>query len=391
MRYVEVIVNNEYQGLYLLGEKIKQGPGRVDIAKLKPVDNTGDELTGGYIIKNDFYVGDGDSWVSKFSPLNKPGAEVVFVYHDPKPEELTNQQKTYIQGYINTLETVLYGPNFKSTTLGYKSYINTKSFADYFILEEVARNIDAYKKSRYFSKNKDSEGGLLQSGPSWDFDWAWRDLFENCIHFDATDGSGWAYKVNECDPYPVPPSWEVRMIQDGVFTNLVHNRYIELRKTILSQTAIEKTIDSAATLINEAQGRHYQKWKILGVNTGAPEGGYQPPTYSGEVQKFKDWIKRRLTWLDANMIGPVLAVEKDPMDIKCRVFPNPVSNFLYIESDNEISSVVIYNVNGTIIKEENNLNSLSTGIDVSHLKTGVYFVKVTFSSGESVATRVVKT
>jgi hypothetical protein len=390
MRYVELVVNGEYLGIYLLGEKIKQGNGRINIAKLNPLDNSGDELTGGYVIKNDYYDGNYDNWVSKFSPLNKPGAKVHFVYHDPKPEELTNQQKTYIQGYINTLETVLYGSSFKST-LGYKSYINTKSFVDYMILEEVARNVDAYKKSRYYYKNKDSQGGLLQSGPAWDFDWAWRDLNEDCIHFDATDGSGWAYKVNECNISPVPPSWEIRLIQDGVFTNLVHNRYFELRKNLLSQTSIDKTIDSVATLINEAQARHYEKWKILGVNTGAPENGYQPPTYSGEIQKFKDWIKRRLTWLDANMIGPALVVENDPVDIKLRVFPNPVSNTLYIESDSLINSIALYNITGTIVKDEIKLNVNTTGIDVAHFSTGIYFVKVTFRCGKTVVTRVVKT
>jgi hypothetical protein len=390
MRYVEVIVNNEYQGIYLFGEKIKQGSGRINISKLTPLDNSGDEVTGGYVIKNDFYAGDGDSWVSSFTPLNYPGAEVVFVYHDPKPDELTPQQKTYIQGYIKTLETILYGQSFKSTTLGYKSFVNTKSFADYFILGEVSRNIDAYKKSRYFYKDKNSKGGLLQSGPAWDFDWAWRDLHENCIHFDATDGSGWAYKVNECDPYPIPASWEIRMIQDGVFINLVHNRYIELRKNILSQTAIEKVIDSAATVLNEAQSRHYQKWKILGVNTGAPEGGVQPTTYSGEVLKIKDWIKRRLTWLDANMIGPALGIENDPEVIKCRVFPNPVSNILYVESDNEISSVVLYNVTGGIMKEVTNLNKLTVSIDVTHLSTGIYLARIVLRNGEMVVTRVVK-
>lgn len=390
MRYVEVILNNEYQGIYLLGEKIKQGNGRINIAKLTPLDNSGDELTGGYVIKNDYYEGNGDSWVSNFSPLNYPGGLVVFVYHDPKPEVLTPQQKTYIQGYIKTLETILYGESFKSSTFGYKSFINTKSFADYFLLGEVSRNIDSYKKSRYFYKNKDSKGGLLQSGPAWDFDWAWRDLHENCINFDATDGSGWAYKVNECDPNPIPPSWEIRMLQDEVFTNMVHNRYFELRKNILSQSAIEKTIDSAATLLNEAQARHYDKWKILGVNTGAPEGGFQPKTYSGEIQKLKDWIRRRLTWLDANMVGVALGVEDVTEETKCRVFPNPVSNILYVESDIMISSMAIYNATGIIINEEKNLNKLSVSIDVSHLNSGLYFVKIVFSNGKTAVTRVVK-
>jgi hypothetical protein len=159
MRFCEVVLNNDYQGIYLFGEKIKQDNGRVNIAKLKPDDNTGDNVTGGYIIKNDYYTST-DSWKSNFSPLNKPGGEVFFVYDDPKPEVLTNQQKTYIQGFINTLETVLYSPAFNVSVFGYKSYIDIKSFADYFILGEVTRNVDTYKKSRYFYKNKDSKDGL---------------------------------------------------------------------------------------------------------------------------------------------------------------------------------------------------------------------------------------
>jgi hypothetical protein len=56
--------------------------------------------------------------MNSFSPLNKPGAKVYFVYHDPKSEELSAQQKNYIQGFINTLETILYHPFFKNPLLG---------------------------------------------------------------------------------------------------------------------------------------------------------------------------------------------------------------------------------------------------------------------------------
>jgi hypothetical protein len=389
-RFCEVVLNNEYQGIYLLGEKIKQDSGRVNIAKLKPDDNTGDDITGGYIIKNDYYSAT-DSWKSNFSPLNKSGAEVYFVYHDPKPEDLTPPQKYYIQGFINTLETVLYNPSFRSPVFGYESYIDTKSFADYFILGEVTRNVDTYKKSRYFYKNKDSRDGLLHSGPAWDFDWAWRNLLENCVHFNQTDGSGWAYRINECDAWPVPPSWEIRMLQDREFADLIHNRYFALRHTVLSQAGIENTIDSVASLLDEAQVRHYQRWNILGINVGTPESGIQPTTYSGEIIKFKNWINTRLTWLDANMIGSVLSVEKDPADqIRCRIFPNPVSNILYIESDKEISSIIFYNITGITVKEKNDLCDSSFSTDVTGLNPGIYIVRIVFSNGEIAITRIVK-
>ena len=390
MRFCEVVLNNEYQGIYLLGEKIKQDKGRVNISKLKPEDNSGDNITGGYIIKNDYYTST-DSWKSNFSPLNKPGAEVYFVYDDPKPEDLTTQQKTYIQGFINTLETVLYNPAFVVSVFGYKSYMDIKSFADYFILGEVTRNVDTYKKSRYFYKNRDSKDGLLHSGPAWDFDWAWRNLLEDCIHFNQTDGSGWAYKVNECEDWPVPPSWEVRMLQDNQFSDLIHNRYFELRKTILSKAYTDNIIDSAASLLNEAQVRHFQKWNILGINTGTPESGPQPTTYSGEIAQFKDWIKTRLAWLDANMIGSAMSVEKNQADqVRCRVFPNPASSILYIESDKEINRVTLYNITGIPVLEKSDLCDLSVSTDVSRLNPGIYFIKIFLSNAETEVTRVVK-
>lgn len=389
-RFCEVVLNNQYQGIYLLGEKIKQDSGRVNISKLKNSDISDDNVTGGYIIKNDYYS-ETDSWKSSFSPLNKPGAEVHFVYHDPKPEDLTQQQKTYIQGFICTLEMVLYNPSFRSPVFGYKSYIDVRSFADYFILGEVSRNVDAYKKSRFFFKNKDSNGGLLHSGPPWDFDWAWRNLLENCVHFNKSDGSGWAYKVNECAAWPVPPSWEVRMLQDKDFADLVHNRYFELRKNILSQSSLENTIDSVTNLLNEAQVRHFQKWNILGANVGTPESGIQPTTFSGVITQFKNWISTRLSWLDANMIGPPLAVEKDPDDhIKCRVFPNPVTNILYIESDKEITGIAMFNITGIQVKEINNIGDHSIRVDLTNLNPGIYFVRIKYNNGKIEITRIVK-
>jgi hypothetical protein len=389
-RFCEVVLNGEYQGIYLLGEKIKQDSTRVNIAELKSTDNSGDDVTGGYIIKND-YFSETDSWKSKFSPLNKPGAEVFFVYHDPKPEDITEQQKSYIRGFINSLETVLYNPSFRAPVFGYKSYIDINSFADYFILGEVSRNVDTYKKSRFFYKTKNSKDGLLHSGPAWDFDWAWRNLLENCVHFNKTDGSGWAYRVNECDAWPVPPSWEVRMLQDRDFADLIHNRYFGLRKTILSQTEIERTIDSVAMLLNEAQDRHFQKWNILGINVGTPESGIQPMTYSGEIDKFKNWISTRLAWLDANMIGSVVSVEKNPSDqTRCRVFPNPVTNLLYIESDKEINRIVIYNITGIPLAEKRNLCDFSVRTDFSGFSPGSYIIRIFFSNAEIEVTRVIK-
>lgn len=388
LRFCEVVLNGEYIGIYLLGEKIKRDKNRVDISKLDPEDISGDDLTGGYIFKNDYYTKD-DSWLSNFSPPNKPGAKVYFVYHDPKPDELTAQQKNYIKGYVDAFESTLYGSRFNDRNTGYRAFIDVKSFTDYFIVSEVSRNVDAYKKSRYLYKDRDSKDKLIHSGPVWDYDWAWKDLTEDCIHFDQTDGSGWAYKINECYAWPVPPSWEVRLMEDPEFANMIYERYSFLRKNILKMESLGHIIDSVAGLLNEAQQRHYEKWPILGVNVDNIEIGEQPLTYSGEVEKLKAWIIRRLDWLDENIIKPDY-VPLEKYNAICRAFPNPVNDNLYIESDTTINRISVFSLTGVHAEIMDGLNSHSVTINFSDMRPGVWIIRVFFSHGETVSLKIVK-
>jgi hypothetical protein len=391
MKYCEVILNNEYLGIYLFGEKIKRDKNRVNISKITPLDNTGNDLTGGYIFKNDFYT-DADSWISNFSPIFKPGAEVRFEYEDPKPEELTPQQKDYLKDYVNSVESTIYSYHFRDPVIGYKAWLDVNSFVDYFILEELARNVDAYKKSRFYYKNKNSNGGLLHAGPVWDFDWAFKNLTENCVNFNQTDGSGWAYLINQCDAWPVPPVWEVRLLQDDDFADRIHDRYFALRKTILSQESIDHTIDSVANLLDEAQQRHYQKWQILGINVGTPEPDPQPLTFSGEIEKFKNWISSRLSWLDQNMISAGTAIDGNYTGVSavCRIFPNPVHDLLYLESNKEMNNITLYSLNGAPVEKMTDYCSYTLSINVTHLKPGIYLLRIIFTNGETVTSTVIK-
>lgn len=59
------------------------------------------------------------------------------------------------------------------------------------------------------------------------------------------------------------------------------------------------------------------------------------------------------------------------------VFPNPVQDRLFINSELEITSVSLFNVNGQLIKSSYNTKS----IDVSNLENGVYFIKATLEEG----------
>ncbi len=387
-KYCVVVLNGDYQGIYLFGEKIKQDKNRVKIAGLDPDENAGDSLTGGYIFKTDYYT-TSDSWLSNYSPMNKPGADVYYVYYDPKPEDLTAIQKKYLKDYVNTFESVLYSSDFTDRKTGYKAYLDVSSFIDYFIIGEITRNVDAYKKSRYFYKDRDNKSRLIHSGPPWDFDWAWKDITEDCVNFNQTDGSGWAYRVNDCNNWPIAPSWEIRLLQDPEFANNIHDRYFTLRKTILSETSLNHVIDSVASLLDEAQERHYTRWPILGINVGTSEYGDQPTTYSGEIIKFKGWISRRLNWLDKHMLGSSSPVVNEYNPV-LRIFPNPAAEDLQIESDTTVTAIRIFNISGIPVMEKTGRMDYGTTLNISRLSPGLYIIKVFLNEGDIITRRFIK-
>lgn len=385
-KFCEVILNGSYQGVYILMESLKRDNNRIDIARLNPDENSGIDLTGGYIIKNDYW-NPNDSWLSNFSPIDHPGLDIHLVYDYPKPEDISPQQKTYIQNFIDQFETALYSVDFGSPTTGFRNYIDTESFIDYFIVNELSRNNDGFKKSSYFHKDKDSPTQIakLKAGPVWDFDWAWKNINE-CYLTTVTDGSGWIHLINNCNPDSNSTGWFVRMLQDPTFQSELHCRWIELRSTILSETALNNYIDQTALYLQQAQSRHFERWGNLGINTGTPEIDPDPATFEGQILKFKNWISTRIGWLDANMPGDIsncaLAVAQNA-NHTLRVFPNPTHDYFYLESTTtpiltnaeiQISDVLGRTIYQTTIK------SWNEPIFISNYNSGTYMVKVVVDS-----------
>ena len=379
-RLVDVILNNEYRGIYVLTEKIKRDKNRVDIAKLKEDDNSGEELTGGYIFKVDYW-NNYDSWLSPYSPIDHSNFDVHFVYHDPDWDELTSQQKNYIKDYVTSFEKALYSSQFKDAGIGYPHYIDVPSFVDYFIVSEVSRNNDGFKKSRYFYKDKN---GKITAGPVWDLDWAWKNINE-CFIFKATDGSGWSYKVNDCNPWVKSPGWMIRLFEDFSFKQKVNCRYFQLRESVLSDESILGIVDSLYNVVKNAQVKHFQKYQILGVNVGAPEVDEQPTTYEGEVEKLKNWITTRLNWLDNNMPGNCGG--EPPVELATGqtflVYPNPASSEINILSEQVFKQVQIFDFTGRQVYINASVFTKSTAINVSLFTKGIYILKITGINGKT--------
>ena len=72
----------------------------------------------------------------------------------PKGHEVSNAQKAWIQNYMNEFETALAGRDFKDPERGYAKYIDTDSFIDHFIINELFKNTDGFRNSTYMYKGQ---------------------------------------------------------------------------------------------------------------------------------------------------------------------------------------------------------------------------------------------
>ena len=171
LKYIEVIVNDDYKGVYILTEKIKRDSDRVNLKKIDDDDNNLPEITGGYIIKADKTTG-GD--VVAWTMPNYGGWETNFLHHYPKTEDITIEQAAYVETIFRDLEAQT-NPANTSIINGYPSIIDVPSFVDYMIMAEIASNPDSYQFSTFFHKDR---SGKLRAGPIWDYNLSyWNDLF----------------------------------------------------------------------------------------------------------------------------------------------------------------------------------------------------------------------
>ena len=289
-------INGVFLGLYVLMEKIKRDKNRVDINK-----NRSDDISGGYIIKIDKITGDGDSLnedIAFMSEYTKDGVKginknVHFLYEYPKNRDISDEQKNYIQGYMRDFEDAMASENFTSESEGYKKYIDVDSFIDFFILNEITRNVDAYRISTFMNKDINEK---LKMGPIWDFNIA----FGNADYCEGGLTDGWAYQFNEACPADgmLVPFWWDRLMQDPNFTQALEQRWASLRLNGLSNSSIMGIIDELVGELEDSDAitQNFGKWLILG--TYIWPNNFVGNRHSEEITYLKEWIEGRLLWMD---------------------------------------------------------------------------------------------
>lgn len=277
--YCEVIINNDYKGLYMLQEKLKADDNRIDVLKIGKTDNTLPALSGGYISKADKLTGgDQVNW-RMYSFENSP---VDYIHELPKPSDATAAQTDYISGEFFRLESAARNNDF-SVVNGYPSIIDMPSFIDYMIVNEFAANPDAYQYSTYFHKDRN---GKLRAGPVWDIDLSFgNDLFQ--WYFDRSKTDLWYFEDYN---YNNGSRFWYDLFHNNTFRCYLSKRWNELLASgmPLNRDVREAFIDETITLISEAIARDCQRWG-------------KSANQAARIAAIKSFMQERETWITANI------------------------------------------------------------------------------------------
>jgi hypothetical protein len=384
--FFELYLNGSYNGVYALVEKIKIDKSRLNLAKLNPADTIGDQLTGGYIMKLDrpetTDVEGKDYWISPYLAPTSLQQKEYFLHVDPDGEKINSIQHEYIKNYITKFENAMYSDNYKDRTTGYYSWVDLTSFVDYYIINELAHNLDGYRISTFMYKDKDSKGGKLTMGPFWDYDIC----FGNADFFSAGSTSGWIVDgMGDGDAYAMPFWWK-KLRLDPIFNSHLKNRWNELKNSFINTTYLNHVIDSCAYDLRDAQKRNFQTWNILGIYVWP--NNYVGGTYDNELNYLKNWLKDRITWMDSQ-IQPIVDVTLDlpatgTIPIEVRTYPNPfidqVNFKCWLPSGGDIE-ILIYDVLGKQVLQhkemlEDGIHTIPLTINATKYPAGVFMYQV---------------
>lgn len=265
-RFVELVLNGKYVGLYQLVEQIRIDKSRINIDALAETDIVGDALTGGYHIERD----------ARWSAAEEAGfvstkAQQPFALKDP--EVPAPEQLAYIKGYVDQTEASIFGAGFKDPATGYAAYLDVPSFIDWFLVHEFLRVNDAWYSSTNMYKPR---LGKLYAGPLWDFDYS---MGSPSPSYSMPPTGAWV---------PTRSIWFKRLLEDPVFKAAVGARWAQLRP---AATALPAYLESQRQLTAAAAANDLKVWggKVLQAD---------------EAARVKAFLQARATWMDTAYPAP---------------------------------------------------------------------------------------
>lgn len=251
---VDLTVNGEYLGNYMLTEQVEVKPNRVNLDK------------DGILIELDVNFDEDYKFIS-----NMYGLPVMMKY----PKEPTNPEFDKIKKDFRLLENAMYSASFPNTN--YLDMIDAEALVDYLMLNTFTMNIDINHPKSVFIHKKNASSKYTM-GPIWDFDWAFS-YDTHKTHF-----------ISPTDPVFVEnvvyqgTTFFKRFLEDPKITALYKQKWAAFRQEKL--TELQSFVDDYSDNIHESFYLDYKVW------------GHGSDDFPGTVQRLKTWLDARADYMD---------------------------------------------------------------------------------------------
>ena len=269
-RYIDIILNGDYKGNYLICDKIEVAKDRVDITKMDETCIKEPEISGGYLIQ-----GTGTSIYSDPETF-QTNKGVTLSYEYPQAEDITEEQKKYIKNKIDEVEAQVY-ENITEN-------IDLESFVRYFLVEDFSANQDAIFNSFYLYKERGDN--KIYFGPVWDFDLA----FDNAMTlYPTNDKKNFAYKFGLSNGSA--DKFLSNLLSNDTVLQKVKDTWNLMNSTVFTKEIMRNFINEQFELIYESQRLNYIRWDVL--NSRQFMEAVIRGSFEAEVDYLKEYVEKR--------------------------------------------------------------------------------------------------
>lgn len=281
-RFCELLIDGEYQGVYLLTEAITRGDGRVPLTE----SSSSGPITSWLIRMDRSFKSTAPLNSFSYYTFRLEMSQADLLY--PGKNAITPEKLQYVTSELSSIERMIYADSSVGSA-AYSDYLDMTAFAQYYVINEFFGNMDAGRYSTYYYK--DIRGKVTPV--VWDFN----NACDNYISYPY-DESG--FYISRMPPYN-------RLVTDEGFVNEVIRQYRRLRKTYLSGDRLEELIDGAVSYLGSAVDRNNEAWSGLFDLAQYDDFNYLSPvsrnyqSYPDAVAQLKTWLAQRGRWMDENI------------------------------------------------------------------------------------------
>ena len=264
---IDLIVDGDFEGNYIICDKIEKGKGRVELDSMDETYNEYPNITGGYLMEIDGFA---DQEPYHFT--SKKGVKVTIKYPDT-----TNQQNSYLKNWFDSIEENIYNNQNVDN-------VDLETFSQFFILNEFCADIDSVWSSYYITKQRNDD--KMHFGPAWDFDLS---LDNDNRLYPTNSKEKWIFNFGLSSG--TFRQFISKLVSCPKSLNYVQQKWLDVTTNSFTKENVFNFIEEQIKYIDESQKLNFKRWDVL--NKILQYEAVARGSYEEEIKHLKEFIEER--------------------------------------------------------------------------------------------------